>query len=195
MLYIGIDPGVNGGIAWTLDDGQQRKTEAVKMPTTTTQSGKKRVSLKDLSALLAELASLSKLKSCALEKVASRPGQGVASCFTFGRAYGNTEAAVVCHGIPLERVLPRKWQQPLGLITSKEVTKTKKKNQHKAKAQELWPDLKITHATADALLICEWWRRYHTQPPAAVPLGHYHTGPSMTPAQLRRRHKRIMEGE
>jgi len=185
MLYIGIDPGVNGGIAWTLDDGQQRKTEAVKMPATLT----------DLSDLLAELASLSKLKSCALEKVASRPGQGVASCFTFGRAYGNAESAVVCHGIPLERVLPRKWQQPLGLITSKEVTKTKKKNQHKAKAQELWPDLKITHAIADALLICEYWRRYHTQPPAAVPLGHYHTGPSMTPAQLRRRHKRIMEAE
>ena len=151
MLYIGIDPCVNGGFAWTLEDGQQRKTEAVKMPATLT----------DLSDLLAELASLSKLKSCALEKVASRPGQGVASCFTFGRAYGNAEASVVCHGIPLERVLPRKWQQPMGLITSKEVTKTKKKNKHKAPAQELFPSLKITHAIADALLICEWWRRYH----------------------------------
>ena len=33
---------------------------------------------------------------------------------------------------------------------------TAKKNRNKAKAQELHPELKITHAIADAILICEY---------------------------------------
>ena len=185
MLYIGIDPGVNGGIAWMKQKGEELTTEAVKMPE----------SLKDLKTLLWNLAANNSVKSCALEKVASRPGQGVKSTFTFGRVYGQVEAAVVCCGIPLERVSASKWQKSFSLITPSHVSRTVKKNKHKAAAQELWPDLKITHATADALLICEWWRRWHKQPALAEPDKNYHTGPSMTKEQIRKRHKRIMKGE
>jgi len=151
MLYIGIDPGVNGGIAWMQERGETLTVNAVKMPD----------SLRDLSDLIASLAETDKLKSCALEKVASRSGQGVRSIFTFGYQYGIVRASVVCHRIPLELVSPQRWQKPFGLIFPSTVTRTKKKNKHKATAQELFPSLKITHAIADALLICEWWRRYH----------------------------------
>ena len=99
MLYIGIHPGVNGGIAWMKQKGEELTTEAVKMPE----------SLKDLKSLLWNLAANNRVKSCALEKVASRPGQGVKSTFTFGRVYGQVEAAVVCCGIPLGRVSASKW--------------------------------------------------------------------------------------
>jgi hypothetical protein len=36
-----------------------------------------------------------------------------------------------------------------------------KKQRNKAKAEELFPGQRITHATADALLIAEYCRRIH----------------------------------
>ena len=184
MLYIGIDPGVNGGIAW-MKSGEDPAAEAVKMPGT----------IKDLRTVIADLHSSNVVCSCALEEVGPRPGQGVKSMFTFGRVYGQAETAIVCHGIALERVLPTKWQKYFGLITGKGVSKTKKKNKHKALAQELWPDIEMNHYITDALLICEWWRRGHKQPALAEPDKNYHTGPSMTKEQIRKRHARIMKGE
>jgi hypothetical protein len=67
--------------------------------------------------------------------------------------------ALIASGVPFEAVTPGKWQKEFGLLAKKGETKTAKKNRHKARAQELFPDLKITHATADALLIAEYGRR------------------------------------
>lgn len=151
MLYIGIDPGKSGGIAWMHQRRDALTVNAAAMPAT----------LCDLSDLLRRLAETSKLRSCAIEKVSARPGQGVTSCFTFGYQFGIVCAAVVCNRIALERISPRKWQTPFCLVMNANISRTLKKNKHKALAQELFPQLKITHATADALLICEYWRRYH----------------------------------
>ena len=49
-----------------------------------------------------------------------------------------------------------RWQKYLGCLTKGD------KNVSKAKAQELFPDLKITHAIADSLLIAEYGRRVRT---------------------------------
>jgi len=81
------------------------------------------------------------------------PGQGVASSFKFGQGYGSLEMALTAAGIPFERVTPQKWQKALGCLTKGQ------KNVSKRKAQELFPTMKVTHATADALLIAEWGRR------------------------------------
>ena len=61
-------------------------------------------------------------------------------------------------GIRWEYVTPQKWQREFGLILPK-LSNTDKKNRHKAVAQQLFPDVKITHAIADALLIAEYCRR------------------------------------
>jgi len=88
-----------------------------------------------------------------LEQVSAMPGQGVTSCFTFGNGYGHLEMALTAAGIPFERVRPQKWQQAMGCMTAGD------KNVSKRKAQELFPSVKITHSTADALLIAEYGRR------------------------------------
>lgn len=88
-----------------------------------------------------------------LEQVHSMPGQGVASSFKFGQGYGALEMALTAVGIAFERVTPQKWQKALGCLTKGD------KNVSKRKAQELFPTMKVTHATADALLIAEWGRR------------------------------------
>jgi crossover junction endodeoxyribonuclease RuvC len=82
-----------------------------------------------------------------IEQVSSSPQMGVVSSFSFGRGYGNLEMALTAAGIPFERVRPQVWQKAMGCMTKGD------KNISKAKAQELFPDKKVIHATADALLI------------------------------------------
>ena len=183
MQFIGIDPGKAGGIASMAADGSDVKTW--KMPET----------VKDLAGLFLQLSIGRGSKTCCMEIVASRPGQSVRSMFTFGQHYGQLEMVVVAHGLRLERGRPQEGQKTFQLITGKEVTKTKKKNKHKAKAQELWPDITVTHALADALLICEWIRRQNMKPPEAKPDQNHHSGRSMSREQVRKRHARIMEGK
>ena len=136
---IGIDPGANGGIAWITDG----KACVEKMPDT----------LQDLWELIRDItnhprSSLDGRKYKAyIEQVSSSPQMGVVSAFSFGRGYGNLEMAITAAGIPFERVRPQVWQKALGCMTKGD------KNVSKRKAQELFPDSKVTHATADALLI------------------------------------------
>jgi hypothetical protein len=88
-----------------------------------------------------------------IEQVSSSPQMGVVSAFSFGRGYGNLEMALTAAGIPFERVRPQVWQKAMGCMTKGD------KNISKAKAQELFPDKKIIHATADALLIALYGTR------------------------------------
>ena len=135
---IGIDPGTNGGIAWICNG----KACAEKMPDT----------LQDLWELVRDI-SMAEPCRAVIESVSSSPQMGVVSAFTFGRGYGNLEMALTAAGIPFERVRPQAWQKALGCLTKGE------KNITKAKAQEMFPALKITHAIADALLLAEYCRR------------------------------------
>ncbi|MCH2612657.1 MAG: hypothetical protein MK006_16450 [Pirellulales bacterium] len=143
MRFVGIDPGKNGGVA-LLDNGN---AHAWKMPETE----------KDTQDLFEELALGDKV-FCLIEEVHAMPGQGVVSMFSFGRNYGMLRAMLVANYIPFETVTPQTWQREYGL-TNRQWSKTVKKNHHKARAQELFPHIKMTHALADALLIAEYGRR------------------------------------
>lgn len=140
-ITIGIDPGASGGIAW-IDERGRMCVE--KMPDT----------LRDIWDLLAQFHSFQSAPVCKayLEQVHSMPGQGVASSFKFGQGYGGLEMALIAAGIPFERVTPQKWQKALGCLTGGD------KNVSKRRAQELFPSIKFTHATADAALIAEYGR-------------------------------------
>lgn len=151
MIYIGIDPGKNGGIACLhhLGTGRSAVPPATKMPETE----------RDVWELVKHFCAGAGDKAI-IEKVSSRPDQGVASMFKFGMSYGSLRMALIAAAIPFDEVTPQKWQRELGLIrTNKNESNTDKKNRHKAKAQQLFPELKVTHAIADALLIAEYCRR------------------------------------
>lgn len=137
-LFIGIDPGKSGGIGFISQDGT---AWAHKMPETD----------RDLLDLLGSCAEWD--RQAVLEQVNSMPGQGVVSVWTFGLGYGALGMALVASDIPFQRVRPQMWQKALGCMTGGD------KNVSKRKAQELFPLLKITHATADALLLAEYCRR------------------------------------
>ena len=140
---IGIDPGKNGAIAWITDG----KPCVDKMPDT----------LKDLWEIITGI-TYQIIKTggsghtckAYIEAVHSSPQMGVVSAFTFGQGFGHLEMALTAAGIPFERVTPQKWQKAMGCLTKGD------KNVSKRRAQELFPQMKITHATADALLIAEY---------------------------------------
>lgn len=137
-LILGCDPGKSGGLALIGPDS----VETTKMPDT----------VGDLVDTLRSLTA-GKTVTAFVEKVHAMPRQGVCSVFTFGRGLGNLEAALQALGVPMRWVRPQEWQKALGCLTGGD------KNVSKRRAQELFPALKITHATADALLIAEFGRR------------------------------------
>lgn len=138
-LYLGIDPGGSGGVALVGPSFAQAwkldQTEA------------------DVADILRSHRGA--ILKAYIEAVGAFPGQGVVSSFTFGRSYGFLRGLLVALQIPFEEIRPQKWQKFMGCLTGGD------KNISKAKAQQLWPHLKITHATADALLIGEACRRSH----------------------------------
>ncbi len=137
MIYVGIDPGNSGAVAW-LDNGAPHATPL------------KNLTERDIFDLLDDLESPT---LCAIEHVHSMPRQGVSSSFKFGMSYGSLRMAVIAAKIPLISVSPSKWMGDLNCRTKGD------KNVTKRKAQELYPQLKITHAIADALLIATWASR------------------------------------
>lgn len=146
MIAIGIDPGKSGGIAAIFGDG---RTVQSPMPDTE----------RDLYELLRDIDSVEPGAVARLERVSSSPQMGVVSAFTFGRSYGSLIMALTAIGIPFEEVTPVTWQKRLSITYPAGSTDTQKKNITKSKAQQLFPDVRVTHAIADALLIAEFCRR------------------------------------
>ena len=135
-VIIGIDPGGSGGISFITPSG----TYCYKMPETE----------RDVYDLLDQWKD--QHPSVFLERVHSMPGQGVSSVFTFGRGYGFLRGVITALKYPLHDVIPQRWQKALGCLTKGD------KNVSKQKAQQLFPQLTVTHNTADSLLIAEYGR-------------------------------------
>jgi len=143
-LYLGADPGKSGGLV--LLDEAGAVVNASAMPDTE----------HDLVDHLAEFAG--RIHIAHVEAVHSFPDQGLASSFNFGMSYGGLRMALVALRIPFEAISPQRWQRLIGVPI---VQKKNKKKATRAKAQELFPNCKWTHATADAALLAEHARRIY----------------------------------
>ena len=145
-IFIGIDPGKSGAIAWIYRDDR--------MPEWVLLKGTEADIVSDIRPLtLWE----DQDTFCVLEHVHSMPKQGVASSFNFGASYGFLRGLLTAFEIPFEKCQPLKWQKYLGCQSKGN------KNITKSKAQELFPQIagKVTHQNADAILIAEYCRRVH----------------------------------
>lgn len=153
-VYLGVDPGASGGLA-ALWPG---KTVVSPMP--------------DLENELWEWLSRYSARNgvihgfcctAILEKVGgyipgSRGNIGSAM-FKFGQFYGTLRGMLVAADIPFVEVAPTRWQNYFYLKSRPSESKPQFKRRLKEKAQEIFPGLKVTLATADALLIAEYYRR------------------------------------
>jgi len=143
---MGVDPGVNGGLAVLRLDGVVVHVRAFN----------DRMTREELSLAVRQGCEIVKSydsREAYLEKVGYIAGDGGQGAFTFGRVYGGLEQALLAHGMAVRDVMPMAWQTRLECLTGGN------KNVSKRVAQRFFPDMKITHAVADALLIAEYGRR------------------------------------
>ena len=144
MVYIGIDPGKNGGIAII-------------------ENGFIMVHPFSEETLIKELYDYSTCKvcRCVLEHVHAMPKQGVSSTFNFGMNFGFIQGVLKAYEIPYELVTPQKWK--------KEFSCTSDKNTSIDVCKRLFPtvNLKKTErckkdhdGMAEELLIAEYGRRH-----------------------------------
>lgn len=154
MLYVGVDPGVTGGIAALWADG--RVLCVRRMPDTVHDLVE---ALRDISdqAIGAGATCHAVLERVNAGVFARGRRMGVVSAFTFGRGVGRIEASLAAAAMSYDEVMPAKWQQYMGCLSKGD------KNVTKRRAQQLFPKQKVTHAIADALLIAEFCRRIMTR--------------------------------
>ena len=145
-ILIAIDPGASGGIAvWR--DGQPADT----MPMPPTEG--------DVLNLLRQLAVDPAKTVAVVEEVGGYIGQAqpASGAFKFGRNFGFILGVLQTLGVRVELVRPQKWQKASGLGNASGCSsKSEWKNKLKGCAQRLYPHLRPTLATADALLILEY---------------------------------------
>jgi crossover junction endodeoxyribonuclease RuvC len=134
-LFLGIDPGTQGAAAVVNQHGEL--VDYIRFSKLTEL---------DIAEWVARWAP--QIKTAILERVGSMPGQGVASTFKFGSAYGFVRGLLVANRIPWDYASPVVWQRAMGCLSKGN------KNVVKAKAQRLWPTHhKWTLEEPDACLI------------------------------------------
>ncbi len=152
-MIIAIDPGKTGGIS---SINKCCEITAKKMPDTEADI------IEHIRNLKTNNISPNEEVICYLEEVGGYiggKGQPGSRMFNFGCNYGFVKATIMNNWIPLTLVKPSKWIKYLGLGKAKgesSVSKTKWKNKLKARAQEIYPGIKVTLAISDSLLILKY---------------------------------------
>ena len=156
-MIVGCDPGMMGGIALVdRQDDKLRLVDAIRVPILT--AGRTKV-LDAMSVLRWMEWHTSGSATVVLEAASSRPAQGVASSFSFGRIAGALEA-VLRAGAPngsFHWTTPARWKRELGLGPKKQASLDLATLWFGEEArQRCWPH-KGDHGVAEAALIAGWW--------------------------------------
>jgi crossover junction endodeoxyribonuclease RuvC len=152
-VHIGIDPGLQGGVAILDADGALVALHDVPTLTLPTSRGSRHEY--DLPGMAALLAPYAQDAHVCIEEAQAMPGQGVRSMFMIGLGFGAWLGLLGALGLAHTRVRPAIWKRGLGLPGDKEAARLR--------AMQLFPtaDLrrKKDHGRAEALLLAYWgWR-------------------------------------
>ena len=141
---IAVDPGVKGGMAYDVGSG----------PILTSWGGVAKM-YEELETVLTVMKTPPNTAPVAyVEHVTASPIMGRKAAFTFGHNFGQLETLFFALNVRVELIKPQVWQRGIpGLGGST------RKRALKAHATRLYPDLKVTAATQDALLILDYAKR------------------------------------
>ena len=142
-MFIGIDPGLKGGIAfYTPNELIAYRTPTVMVPHVKKGKKTERADM-DLSGCR-ELLLNHTVTHVYLEQVSAMPGQGVTGMFRFGQNLGQWQGLLSGMGLEYTMVRPQVWKRQAGLIGAEKGDSVKK-------ALELWPECKdlFKYKTAD----------------------------------------------
>lgn len=172
MRFVGMDPGITGGLALLNHDATRVKTWA--MPTLTVTTGGRPRQEVDPGALatLCEDILLSFEDDCivTIEQVSSSPQMGVASAFNFGVSYGMALSAFAFfarnteeHTIRIVPALPAVWKRHMR-VSAPGASRTDMKKISRTAAAKLWPraykefEMAKDDGRAEAALLAEYGR-------------------------------------
>ena len=150
-VYLGIDPGLSGGIAVINQIGEV--VSVTKMPQTMPDI------YNYLNDVKVDAVNDGHNIVCYMEKVGfGMPNQSSKATATFSRHCGHLEMALLALQIPVVEVSPNKWMKTLGIGSKGSCEKNVWKNKLKSVAQMRFPQLgkKVTLATCDALLLANY---------------------------------------
>ncbi|HON93110.1 MAG TPA: hypothetical protein PKZ07_16185 [Sedimentisphaerales bacterium] len=146
MIYVGIDPGVSGGIA-----GARRSGECA-FAYRWCKAGEP-----DVDGAIVEVMRRVchdwDIAACAIERVWSSPQMGPVSAFTFGGAYHVARALAIQAQWLMVEPTPQQWQDAMACRTGGDKSITKRA------AQYMCPDRRVINATADAIILAAYCRR------------------------------------
>lgn len=159
QYYLGTDPGETGGIVVLSREGQWVFCE--RMPSTALR----------LLEMLRSVTSELDIVASIIERIDPRPtgykdkatGKWMQSilrstCIIYGD-FLQLHMALLAVDLSPEIVGPKEWQKAFGLSRNKGEKKAEYKRRMKEIAQYLFPDVKVTLAVSDSLLIAEYCRR------------------------------------
>lgn len=160
MIFVGIDPGLTGGIA-ALDK------QGVPLFIGAFRPNANEFDMNQLCDILTNLrcdhSNTSRLV-IGLEHVHAMPKQGVSSTFKFGSTFGKIQGILAAKHLAYELIRPQEW---MGVMLAGE-PKEMKKERAKNVAVRLFPDINfratershtVHSGMADAVLIAEYLRR------------------------------------
>jgi hypothetical protein len=168
MIFIGIDPGLNGAMAVLNPDlphNYVQDTPYVEvMGKTKTKKGNLKIKREYFVSEMAKmLEPYSKIHFenviVVIENVHSMPGEGVSAAFSFGKGLGLWEGIIAAYRLRYEKITPQRWKKAMLDGMGKE------KDASRLQAQRLFPDLaehlklKKHHGRGDAILMAEFMRR------------------------------------
>ena len=145
-LFIGIDPGMNGGIVFIKPELDNDFVRAIRCPKTAYEmagvfeAGIGETSSEDIILFI--------------EHVWSFPGDGRVSAFRFGYNYGLWKGIAAANEVDVYNIAPRKWQGSLDIPNN--LHGRDRKRWLKEHAESLYPNIKVTFNVSDAILIANY---------------------------------------
>lgn len=159
--YIGIDPGLSGGIVCLDAKGNIRKMDVMPVIKVGT---KNKVDAKGVTMWIKACFTEEEVRMVAIEEQRPMHKQGVTSTFSTGRSYGILEGIASALELPFQLVRAVDWQREM----FRGLPKGKTKDLSKRVAQQLYPKetflkskrcTKVHDGLTDAVLIAEYIRR------------------------------------
>lgn len=161
MIYLGIDPGLTGGVG-VLYPYEEQAVYDMPVMQNVRAAEKGRVRMHIDPVALSDLLLPFDPRHCRTFVEYTQAGmKGALANYSLGHSSGIIMGVLSALGFTYEMVRPQEWKKEFGLLKSE-------KDASRKRAAALYPSLALTrkkdHGRAEAILLAEYGRRHFTRP-------------------------------
>ena len=147
-LFIGIDPGMNGGVTFIKKEEQVYQIKPFRCP----RDAKEMAGILEVPFATGQFERKDVILF--IEHVWSFPGDGRVGAFRFGYNYGLWKGIASAFGLDIYNIPPKKWMYSFDMPSK--MQSRERKRWLKELAESLYPNTKITFNTSDSVLIAHY---------------------------------------